>query len=97
MALKIGTRIWIPCDVKPGPFSNERFVKVCVNGGSPWFGFVPDFHLREPILEGRTLLPALVVSITGDKFTARIPGEALTQTLFEGAVARVQPVDSLQA
>jgi len=97
MALKIGTRIWIPCDVKPGPFSDERFVKVCVDEGSPWLGFVPEFHLRDPIQEGRTLLPALVVSIKGDKFTARIPGEALTQTLFEGAVSRVQPVDSLQA
>ncbi|HEY2289358.1 MAG TPA: hypothetical protein VGM86_01535 [Thermoanaerobaculia bacterium] len=97
MALKVGTRIWIPCDVKPGPFSDERFVKVCVNGGSAWLGFVPAYRLQEPILEGRTLLPALVVSITDDKFTARIPGEALTQTLFEGAVSRVQPVDSLQA
>ncbi|HEY0554729.1 MAG TPA: hypothetical protein VGG20_10715 [Thermoanaerobaculia bacterium] len=97
MALKIGTRIWVPCDVKPGPFSDERFVRICVNGGSPWLGFVPAERLKDPILEGRTLLPALVVSVLGDKFTARIPGEALTPFLFEGVLSRVQPVDSLQA
>jgi hypothetical protein len=97
MALNVGTRVWVPCEVKPGPFSDERFVRICVNGGSPWLGFVPVDRLKEPILEGHTLLPVLVVSVMGDKFTARIPGEALTPSLFEGVVARVQPVGSLAA
>jgi hypothetical protein len=48
MALKIGTRVWVPCEVKPGPFSDERFVKICVNGENPWLGFVPVDRLKEP-------------------------------------------------
>ncbi len=95
MALKLGMQVWVPCEVKPGPFSNERLVRVCVNGETLWLGFVPAARLKEPILEGPTLLPALVVSVIGDKFTARIPGEALTPSLFEGVVERVQPVGSL--
>jgi hypothetical protein len=97
MALKIGTRVWVPCEVRPGPFSDERFVKICVNEGNSWLGFVLADRLKEPILEGLTFLPALVVSVTDDRFTARMPGEALTLSLFEGAVARVQPAGPLAA
>jgi hypothetical protein len=94
MSLKVGTRILVPCDVKPGAFSDERLVRVCDNG-SQWLGFVPANRLKDPILEGHTQVPAFVVSIRGDKFTAQIPGQALMSSLFEGAVSRVRPVDPL--
>ena len=94
--LEIGTKVWIPCDVKPGPFSDERVVRIQENG-TDWLGFVPIDRLKEPILEGRTLLLALVIGIVGEKFVARLPGEALASSLFEGFVSRVRPIDPLEA
>ena len=38
MDLYPGARMWLPCEVKPGPFSDERMVLV-VADGSEWFGF----------------------------------------------------------
>jgi hypothetical protein len=96
MTLEVGTQIWVPCEVKPGPFSNERLVRVQDNG-SEWLGFVPTHRLKEPILEGRTQVLGLVVSVLGEKFMARLPGEALTPSLFEGVVSRVRPIGPLEA
>ena len=45
MALRIGTQVWVPCEVKP--------VRVLSSRGE-WLGFVPIQSLREPILEGST-------------------------------------------
>jgi len=39
MSLRPGARIWIPCEVKPGPFSDERMVRVQSQAGE-WLGFV---------------------------------------------------------
>jgi hypothetical protein len=96
MRLEVGARIWFPCEVKPGPFSDERLVRVS-ESGHEWIGFVPSHHLKESILEGRTQIPALVVSVSGESFTVRFPGEALTPSLFEGVVSRIRPVGPLAA
>jgi hypothetical protein len=95
MKLEAGARVWVPCEVQPGPFSDERLVRVRENGRE-WLGFVPSYHLKEPIVEGRTLIPAVVVSVSGEKFKAQLPGEALTPSLFEGVISRIQRVGPLQ-
>jgi hypothetical protein len=92
VTLQIGTQLWIPCEVKPGPFSDERLVRVPSSRGD-WLGFVPVHLLREPVLEGNTFVGARVVSVQGERFQASLPGEALTPSLFEGNLARVAPVD----
>jgi hypothetical protein len=96
MTLRAGARIWIPCEVKPGPFSDERLVRVRENGHE-WVGFVPPYHLKEPIKEGSTFISALVIDVKGEKFSAQLPGEALTPSLFKGEIARAQPVGPLEA
>lgn len=96
MTLQTGARIWIPCEVKPGPFSDERVVRVRENGND-WLGFVQVKQLRDPILEGSTFIGARVVSVGDRSFKARLPGEAFNSDLFEGALANVRPLDSLQA
>lgn len=96
MALRIGTQVWVPCEVKPGPFSDERLVRVLSSRGE-WLGFVPIQSLREPILEGSTFIGARVVAVAGERFQASIPGEALTPSLFEGNIGRVGRFDSVQA
>ena len=96
MALRIGTEVWVPCEVKPGPFSDERLVRVS-SGRGEWLGFVPLRSLRDPILEGTTFIGARVVAVNGERFQASLPGEALTPSLFEGPIARVGRVDPVQA
>jgi hypothetical protein len=95
MGLKVGRYVWVPCEVKPGPFSDERMVRVHSQFGN-WLGFVPASSLKDPILEGETLVPALIVDITDGSFLAKLPGEAVTNTLYAGSISKVQPVDTLQ-
>jgi len=95
MTLQVGTKLWVPCEVKPGPFSNERFVRVALSQGD-WLGFVPIDSLQEPILKGSTFVGARVIAVNGERFQASLPGEALTPALFEGPIARVGRVDSVQ-
>jgi len=94
MTLQAGAKIWIPCEVKPGPFSDERFVRVRDNGFD-WLGFVQVKQLREPILEGSTFIDAMVVAVNDRSFKARLPGEAFNSDLFEGALANVRPLGPL--
>ena len=92
-----GGQVWIPCDVKPGPFSDERMI--CVSSSrDEWVGFVHVSALREPILEGQTFVRAVILSIGSDgRFNAKIPGEPVTSSLFEGTLSRVKPLAAVQA
>ena len=40
MSVAGGAYTWLPCEVKPGPFSDERLVRVASELGD-WVGFVP--------------------------------------------------------
>ena len=50
--LAVGARLWLPCEVKPGPFTDERRVLVHGEGGN-WMGFVNVRWLQEKEAEGR--------------------------------------------
>ena len=78
MSFEAGRQIWIPCEVEPGPFSDERMIRVNSSRGE-WVGFVHVGTLREPILAGETFVRAVIVKVDeGGTFNARIPGEAVT-------------------
>lgn len=96
MSLSSGVRIWLPCEVKPGPFSDERMVRVESESGS-WLGFVPVSLLRDPVEEGSTFVSAIVSEIRGASFTARLPGHPVTPGVFSGSVDKATPVRALQA
>ena len=68
MALKPGALIWLPCEVKPGPFPNERLVKVASRAGEDWVGFVDVRYLKEPldlVAEARAGLKAAPEDVPG--------------------------------
>ena len=90
MELKPGDYVWVPCEVKPGPFSNERFVRV-QSGGEDWVGFVNTMHLKDSsISTGRTEISARVNAVEGGNFTARLPGHAVgNSTQFRGGLSEV--------
>ncbi len=65
--------VWLPCDVRSGPFSNERriFVKI---GESEWFGFVDIAELKES--DGKTFVRAVVLAVRPDAVVLGIRGQS---------------------
>lgn len=89
MGWKVGRIVWLPCEVKPGPFPNERMIRVASDQGD-WVGFVPVDSLREPVEKGNSSVRAVLVDVEGDGFRARIAGEPVASSFFEGRLSRVQ-------
>lgn len=90
--IQVGSQVWVSCEVKPGPFSNERLVRVEETSGAPWIGFVEVDALKEPIEEGMTSVRVVVVELGEGRFRGRFPGQALSDSMqFEGAIAQVVP------
>ena len=96
MSLSPGASMWLPCEVKAGPFSDERMVLVIADD-SEWFGFVNVRWLKKKGLEDQDEVLARVVDVEGPTFRARIPGSALQSELFQGRVDRAVLNDPLQA
>ena len=94
--LTIGGEVWIDCDVRPGPFPDERFVRLNNDAGD-WIGFVPVSFLRDEIQEGSTAVRAVVVDVEGGLVTVRLPGAALAASLHKGGKEGIQPIDTVQA
>ncbi len=88
MPIRRGARVWIPCEVKKGPFSDERVVRVRSGLGDS-LAFVRVEHLKEPIVEGHTFVRAIVVDVQEDKFIAQLPGHEIGSKEFEGELSRV--------
>ena len=88
MVLEPGATIWLPCEVKPGPFTNERLARIDLPSGT-WVGFVTVDHLREPIEAGHTAVLAMVTEVEGDHFRATIPGHGLASNAVYGDIDKV--------
>lgn len=87
MGLHVGDEIWIPCEVKPGPFSDERMV--LISGETPWVGFINVSSLRDSFKEGETFVCAVITDVGPDSFTARLPGHSMVGHIFQGPNDRV--------
>lgn len=91
MGFEAGRLVWIPCEVKPGPFSDERIIRIQSERGE-WLAFVHVSELRNPIIEGSTFVRAVISSVEGGRFNARIAGEPVSSSFFEGALSRIEPL-----
>ncbi len=76
---KTGSFVWISCEVKSGPFSNERIVRVDSPGG-PWVGFVDVRYLKDPVESGRTEIQAHVLSTNGKTIQISLPGHSVASS-----------------
>ena len=85
--LKAGNTVWFPCEVKPGPFPNERSVLVRTPD-KPWVGFVEVRFLKELIASGKTSVRALIVEVRNDRIVIALPGQPL-----DSSRVRVIPKD----
>lgn len=95
--MSVGKPVWVSCEVKPGPFDDERLVRVRLNG-STWVGFVPSLHLADPSVEsGETQVKARILDVDRGTFTAKVLGHSISSQPLHGSLDEVVPVDSLQA
>ena len=92
MSPKTGDTIWMRCEVRPGPFSNERFVKA-----GDWLGFVRLEALYEPIETGETWVLVRIVEVSEGTYQAKVLGEALKGSTIQGSLAEVTLRGSVQA
>ena len=83
--IKKGMIVWIPCEVKGGPFPNERRVYVKTDL-SEWFGFVNTSELKKKVSAGWDDVRAIVLAHASDHVVVGIRG----QSPASGAI-RAQP------
>jgi len=83
--MKVGENVWIPCEVKPGPFPDERLVRVVSDAGE-YVAFVRTRWLRDPaVRKGQTSIVGEIVAVSGPSFTARFPGIAPLGRTYKGS------------
>lgn len=90
MSLRTGDRVWLPCEVKPGPFSNERLVRVKLPTGE-WIGFVDTQALKDEKETGPTHVLAVLTSVEDDRATAAVQGHAFDSRYVQASTSEVQP------
>lgn len=96
MVLHIGRFVWIPCEVRPGPFSDERLVKVA-DAEAEWVGFVSTMALQTPVREGRSALKALILDVDDIGYLAQPMGHGVNATAFRASFERLMPVGPVAA
>jgi hypothetical protein len=96
MNLKVGNRIWLPCEVKSGPFSNERLARIQLPS-EPWIGFVDVRALKEPIEKGSTCVLAQIIAVEQDSVTALVQGHSFNTRQVHTPAAEVYPVVSVSS
>lgn len=94
--MKAGALVWLPCEVKPGPFSNERLVRI-VFPTETWIGFVETRELQEPIETGKTRVRARVLDEDETLVLVAVPGHALNTSLVKMSAEEVSRFVSLAA
>jgi hypothetical protein len=89
--LKIGYDVGLPCEVKLGPFEDERLVSFETVDG-PVTGFVSTDELQQ-IDEDRWMIHAVVVKIERDVVTVKVRGSFFTTN----GLAHIRPEMALAA
>ena len=90
--IAVGSRVWLPCEVRSGPFVDERKVLIVDEDGNEWFGFVNVRWLKNSDqIQGNNEVLASVANVEGTTFHARIPGTAPRSGLFKASTTRVAP------
>jgi len=73
--IRKGLVVWIPCEVRSGPFPDERRVYV-QTGLSEWFGFVNTSELKSKVEIGKDSVRAVVIATTPDHVVVGIQGQS---------------------
>ncbi len=72
-----GKSIWLPCEVRGGPFPDERIVYVKSKLGE-WFGFVNVKELKNKTQSGKDYVRGVVLGVSSDHIVVAIEGQSPT-------------------
>jgi len=75
MEIKKGMIVWIDCEVRGGPFPNERRVLVKTDT-TEWFGFVSVSELEKKVPEGKDRVRAIVTSVEPNYAIVEVRGQS---------------------
>ena len=93
MSIRVGSEVWLPCQVKRGPFSNEKLVRISLPQNAEWVGFVAVNYLKDPEIEnGETQVLTRVTKSDSDSVTLIVQGHALDSRYVNVPKDRVQRV-----
>jgi hypothetical protein len=73
--IRKGMIVWIPCEVRVGPFPDERKVYVPSATGD-WFGFVNISELDKKVLNGEDRVRGVVLAIESNGVLLGINGQS---------------------
>ena len=96
MTLRVGGHVWVPCEVKPGAFSDERLTRIH-GGTTEWVGFVPTASLRDVVEKGATAVRAVVLDVCGETYVAQPLGHSLGSSAFRADIRAVAPIGPVAA
>jgi hypothetical protein len=89
MTLEPGAKVWIPCDVRPSVFPDERLVRI-ESATESWDGFLDVRQLRDQIEEGRTAVAATVVEASHGRVSVQLPGQVTRGPFMSGPEAQFE-------
>jgi|SRR5579862_3541215 len=75
--IKPGMVVWLRCEVRRGPFPDERLVHVDT-GISEWIGFVNVSELKEQVATGEGRVRAIVLAVEERYVVVGIEGQSPT-------------------
>lgn len=73
--IRKGAIVWIPCQVRGGPFPDERRVYVKTQL-TEWFGFVNTSELKNKVATGVDNVRAVVTAVAPDYVVVGIRGQS---------------------
>jgi hypothetical protein len=95
-AFEKGSVVWLPCQVRGGPFPNERRVYIKTEI-SEWFGFVNTSELRAKVQEGDDQVRGVVVSVTPDHVVIGVRGQSPASGAIQANPSQITQYGAQQA
>lgn len=86
--IKKGSVLWLPCEVRGGPFPNERRIYVKFDN-SEWFGFVDVSQLKDKVEQGSDSVRATVIGVQNERVVLGIHGQAPASRPIEARSALI--------
>jgi hypothetical protein len=91
-----GMSVWLPCEVKGGPFPNERRVLVRTET-SEWFGFVNVSELQNKVQTGSDRVRAVVVAVEPNNVIVAVRGQSPASGEIQAKPSLIEGSSTLEA
>jgi hypothetical protein len=91
-----GAVVWLPCQVRGGPFPNERRVYIKTEI-SEWFGFVNTSELKDKVIEGPDHVRGVVVAVASDHLVIGVRGQSPASGAIQANPSQITEYGAQQA